>query len=57
MFNKDKYIIFDIDNLKKINDTFGHSVGDIIIQRISSKIKTMVTVDDITARYGGEEFA
>ena len=49
--------IFDIDDFKRINDTFGHSVGDIILQRISSKIKTMVTVDDITVRYGGEEFA
>jgi diguanylate cyclase (GGDEF)-like protein len=49
--------ILDIDNFKGINDTFGHSVGDIILQRISSKIKTMVTVDDIIARYGGEEFA
>ncbi|MFT5875234.1 MAG: diguanylate cyclase (GGDEF)-like protein [Clostridium sp.] len=49
--------IFDIDDFKKINDTFGHSVGDIILKRISSKIKTMVTIDDISARYGGEEFA
>lgn len=49
--------IFDIDDFKKINDTFGHSVGDIILKRISNRIKTMVTVDDITARYGGEEFA
>lgn len=49
--------ILDIDNFKSINDTFGHSIGDIILQRISFKIKTMVTVDDIAARYGGEEFA
>lgn len=49
--------IFDIDDFKKINDTFGHSVGDIILKRIASKIKTMVTAEDITARYGGEEFA
>lgn len=49
--------ILDIDDFKKINDTFGHSVGDIILKRIASKIKTMVTAEDITARYGGEEFA
>jgi len=48
--------IFDIDDFKKINDTFGHSVGDIILKRIASRIKTMVTAEDITARYGGEEF-
>ena len=50
-------VILDIDDFKKINDTFGHSVGDIILQRISSKIKTMITVDDFAARYGGDEFA
>lgn len=55
--NSIQLAIFDIDDFKRINDTFGHSVGDIILQRISSKIKIMVTVDDITARYGGEEFA
>jgi len=49
--------IFDIDDFKKINDTFGHRVGDIILQRIASRIKTMVTAEDITTRYGGEEFA
>lgn len=49
--------IFDIDDFKRINDTFGHSVGDIVLKRISSRINAMVTIDDITARYGGEEFA
>ncbi|KZL91511.1 histidine kinase N-terminal 7TM domain-containing diguanylate cyclase [Clostridium magnum] len=55
--NRFQLALLDIDNFKKINDTFGHSVGDIILKRISSIIKTMVTVDDISARYGGEEFA
>ena len=55
--NRLQLAIFDIDDFKIINDTFGHSVGDIILQRISNIIKTMVTVDDISARYGGEEFA
>jgi diguanylate cyclase (GGDEF) domain len=55
--NRFQLAILDIDNFKKINDTFGHSVGDIILKRISNIIKTMVTVDDISARYGGEEFA
>jgi len=49
--------IFDIDDFKKVNDIFGHSVGDSILQRIASIIKTMVTAEDITTRYGGEEFA
>ncbi len=55
--NSVQLAILDIDDFKRINDTFGHSVGDIILQRISTRIKTMVTIDDITARYGGEEFA
>lgn len=49
--------ILDIDNFKRINDTFGHSTGDVVLKRLAKKIKTMVTAEDITARYGGEEFA
>lgn len=50
--------ILDIDNFKKVNDTFGHSVGDIILQRVSQVVKqSILSSDDITARFGGEEFA
>ncbi|MDF2959854.1 MAG: hypothetical protein K0S39_1589 [Paenibacillus sp.] len=49
--------IMDIDNFKKINDTYGHWVGDIMLQRVANIIKETVTPNDFVARYGGEEFA
>lgn len=49
--------IMDIDNFKKINDTYGHWVGDIILQRVAFLIRETVTPNDFVARYGGEEFA
>jgi diguanylate cyclase (GGDEF)-like protein len=49
--------IMDIDNFKKINDTYGHWVGDIILQRVAALIQETVTPNDFVARYGGEEFA
>ena len=50
-------IMVDIDNLKKINDTYGHRVGDKVIREISRKIKACVRQVDTAARYGGDEFA
>ncbi|HEU4963138.1 MAG TPA: GGDEF domain-containing protein, partial [Bacilli bacterium] len=49
--------VFDIDNFKKINDTWGHRVGDVVLERVSSQIQKLVGPDDFVARYGGEEFA
>lgn len=49
--------LLDIDNFKKINDTYGHWVGDVILMRVSKIIKETVTPNDFVARYGGEEFA
>ncbi|WNB90798.1 GGDEF domain-containing protein [Bacillus sp. NEB1478] len=48
--------VIDIDNFKKINDTYGHGAGDLILKRIAHTIKENVSNDDFTARYGGEEF-
>jgi diguanylate cyclase (GGDEF)-like protein len=50
-------IMIDIDNLKKINDTFGHRLGDKVIQKVSKKIKECIRQIDTAARYGGDEFA
>ncbi|MDO8443841.1 MAG: GGDEF domain-containing protein [Candidatus Azambacteria bacterium] len=47
--------IFDIDNFKKINDTYGHQAGDEILKQASKIIKEKVRGIDIVARWGGEE--
>lgn len=49
-------IIMDIDNFKKINDTYGHLTGDLILKRLASTLQETVRKIDVPARYGGEEF-
>ncbi len=49
-------IMMDIDNFKKINDTYGHLMGDTILKRLASVLQETVRNIDIPARYGGEEF-
>jgi len=48
--------VFDIDNFKRINDTYGHIAGDEEIIRIIDTVKGVIREDDIVARWGGEEF-
>lgn len=50
-------IMADIDNFKKINDTYGHVEGDRILREVGRKIKSKIRTTDIAGRYGGEEFA
>lgn len=50
-------IMLDIDHFKKINDGYGHTVGDEAIRCVSKAIKEQVRDLDIAGRYGGEEFA
>ncbi len=53
---KGAFIIADIDDFKKINDSFGHMYGDTIIKEISCFIKNFFLEDDIVLRMGGDEF-
>ncbi|ADH98578.1 GGDEF domain-containing protein [Salisediminibacterium selenitireducens] len=48
--------MLDIDNFKQVNDTYGHAVGDKILERIAGIIQANVDANDIASRYGGEEF-
>jgi two-component system, cell cycle response regulator len=50
-------IIMDIDHFKKVNDTFGHPVGDVVLREIGAVLAANVRDIDTAARYGGEEFA
>ena len=46
----------DVDHFKRLNDTYGHQVGDIVLRSIGNAIQASVREDDVPARYGGEEF-
>jgi diguanylate cyclase (GGDEF)-like protein len=50
-------IMVDIDNLKNINDVYGHRAGDKVIREVSKRMKECIRQIDTAARYGGDEFA
>ncbi len=57
--SEDKFLaiaFIDIDHFKKVNDTFGHDVGDKVLKQFANKIRTATRKNDILCRYGGEEF-
>ena len=49
-------IMFDIDHFKKVNDTFGHQVGDQVLKKLVDTVRESLRRTDILARWGGEEF-
>ena len=49
-------IMLDLDDMKKINDTFGHPVGDEALRRVAQAIRSQVRRVDLPTRYGGDEF-
>jgi diguanylate cyclase (GGDEF)-like protein len=61
-FNSKKYnhcvtlMLFDIDHFKRINDNFGHNVGDSVLRELSGLVRGFLRKEDIFARWGGEEF-
>lgn len=49
-------VIMDLDNLKEINDRYGHPAGDAILRELGKLLKHLVRVSDMPCRYGGDEF-
>lgn len=50
-------LMCDIDHFKRINDTYGHAAGDVVIQAIADAVRKNLRSTDIAGRYGGEEYA
>ncbi|HEX6790310.1 MAG TPA: diguanylate cyclase [Candidatus Krumholzibacteria bacterium] len=50
-------VLIDLDDFKRVNDKFGHSVGDMLLKTVADALSETVRDTDIVARYGGEEFA
>jgi len=49
-------VIFDVDYFKRVNDFYGHSVGDLVLREFTEFLKSSLRMEDIVIRYGGDEF-
>ncbi len=49
-------VVFDLDNFKDYNDSYGHSIGDLILSSVAKRIASRLRVSDVLGRYGGDEF-
>lgn len=56
--NKDNFalVFMDLDNFKTINDSLGHTLGDLLLQKVSKRLQTEIDGYDMLSRFGGDEF-
>ncbi len=56
--NQDKFsvMLFDLDHLKEVNDSFGHNIGDMLLQAVAQRLLALLRKSDTIARMGGDEF-
>jgi diguanylate cyclase (GGDEF)-like protein len=50
-------LLLDVDHFKKVNDSYGHPVGDQVLREVAALIRAQLRGSDVLSRYGGEEFA
>ena len=50
------FVLIDLDHFKKINDTYGHEKGDLVLKRVASVLNQICRKTDVVSRFGGEEF-
>jgi diguanylate cyclase (GGDEF)-like protein len=49
-------VLVDLDHFKKVNDTYGHLAGDVVLRVVVAQMQRTIRTEDVLARYGGEEF-
>jgi diguanylate cyclase (GGDEF)-like protein len=49
-------MVVDVDDFKRVNDTFGHDVGDHVVRAVAGRLRRAVRSEDVVARLGGDEF-
>jgi diguanylate cyclase (GGDEF)-like protein len=49
-------VLFDVDGLRRVNETHGHYAGDLVLQKLASRVREQIRREEVLVRYGGEEF-